>query len=105
LLRRSSGKLANYDDGTLSIEPGSRKIVVHGLPVSLGHREWLVLAELVRSPVPVAREELLARAWGRDAEPSALEKAISRLKVSLGATDYIKTVNGFGYFFAYKPSI
>lgn len=113
LLRRASGRLADYDFGTLRVDFSARSVTVEGKPVSLGQREWLLLVELVRSPFPVARQDLITRVWGEghDATPAALDKAISRLKAALHAPSandahvYIETIHGFGYGFVRKPRV
>jgi DNA-binding response OmpR family regulator len=114
LLRRSgtSASWADevYDDGTLRIDPASRRAFVEDAEVRLTPTEFRLLNVLVRHAGAVlSPNQLLAQAWDDPTGigPERVKFAVLRLRRKLGWTDPdaspIESVRGFGYRYR-RPS-
>src|SRR5436309_6182095 len=67
LLRRSRRRpnLGRLRVGSLEVDPVSRRVLLHGEPVSLSKKEFALLRALAAEPTRVfTREELLRGVWG-----------------------------------------
>ena len=65
--RRVSPAVTHYAVGTLSIDLGTREVVMAGQPVHLTPTEFKLLARLVRSAGRVVtHRQLLADVWGAE---------------------------------------
>ncbi|MET8556223.1 response regulator transcription factor [Streptomyces sp. NPDC004959] len=86
--------------GDLSLDPFTRQVSRSGAPVSLTNKEFAVLEQLLRAGGAVlSAEELLAKAWDRNADPftNSPRVVISTLRRKLGRPWPIETVPGAGY--------
>jgi non-specific serine/threonine protein kinase len=83
------------------LQPGERRLLAEGTPVSLAPRAFNLLVALVeREGRLVTKEHLFELVWpGVVVEENALHSQISALRKVLGA-DAITTVSGVGYRFA-----
>jgi len=90
--------------GPLRVDTAERVATVDGQPVELTPKEFDLLALLVRNPGRAfARDYLIERVWGYDAEGSdrTVDTHILRLRKKLGPVgERIETVWGIGYRFA-----
>ncbi|MBW3576528.1 MAG: uroporphyrinogen-III synthase [Actinobacteria bacterium] len=86
------------------LDPAGRAVIADGCRVELGHREFGVLAALVRRPHVACRLDLLAvEAWGHRApdNPRLIKHQVGRLRRKLGCHGRsIETVRGVGYRYA-----
>ncbi|MFH8483306.1 response regulator transcription factor [Streptomyces sp. NPDC018055] len=92
--------------GDLSLDPFTRRAARSGVPLSLTNKEFAVLEELLRADGGVlSAEELLAKAWDRNADPftNSPRVVISTLRRKLGRPWPIETVAGAGYRIALRP--
>ena len=105
LLRRTrpgaGGEMLRYHD--LEVDAERHRVLRRGEPVKLGPTEYRLLIALLERPGRVwSREQLLDRAWGRDAELDmrTVDVHVGRLRKALavsGTRDLIRTVRGAGY--------
>lgn len=106
ILRRN-GKLALTGDvlqfPSVSLEPGTQKVVVAGESIELSTKEFELLYFLARHPQTIfTRESLTVNLWGYDFEGDerTVDTTIKRIRRKIGeAGDFIKTVRGTGYKF------
>ncbi|MGR3486261.1 MAG: phosphate regulon transcriptional regulator PhoB [Paracoccaceae bacterium] len=88
------------------LEPDTRRVSRAGRPLHLGPTEFRLLAVMLERPGRVwSREQLLDRAWGRDAEIDSrtVDVHVGRLRKALrqdGGSDPLRTVRGMGYAMA-----
>ncbi|BCJ70099.1 response regulator transcription factor [Polymorphospora rubra] len=85
--------------GPLHLDLVRRSVTVHGRPVELTGREFLLAETLLRRPGEVlSRERLLDLVWGLAHDPGSnvVDVYIGYLRRKLG-TDLIQTVRGVGY--------
>jgi DNA-binding response OmpR family regulator len=110
VLRRATGPMASVVDGSLNfgdltIDLGSRKVLLGEVEAALTAREFDLLAFLASHPKHVfARDDLLENVWGYTfGDRSTVTVHIRRLreKVEADPADprWIKTVWGVGYRF------
>ncbi len=108
ILRRAGGGAAPTGGelrlGALSIEPGKRKVVVDGKPVSLTPTEYTLLQALVGQPGRVfSRADLLNRLYpnGEAVVDRVIDVHIGKLRQKIEPVPsrpaYILTVHGIGY--------
>lgn len=103
ILRRSHGwesEGPSYDDGSLSIDPGTFSVRCDGRDVRLTRKEFALLEELARNEGRVmTRGVLLDRVWGLGyyGDSRTLDVHIRRLRQKLGNPALIETVTGIGY--------
>lgn len=96
----------------LSIDPGSRLVLVDGQSVYLTPKEYELLYQLAKSPNRTfTREELLNSVWGYDyfGDARTVDTHINRLRDKLakisGRTSFVATVWGVGYKFEVKNEL
>ena len=98
--RRAAGNPAPIMQlGPVTLDLNARSVRVHGQPVALTSREWVLLEALVlRKGRTVSKSELEDLAMGFDGSLSdnALEVHISAIRRKLGK-DIIQTLRGLGY--------
>ncbi|MDE6852724.1 MAG: response regulator transcription factor [Lachnospiraceae bacterium] len=103
VLRRSASKKKDriLRAGELTMNTGGHIVEVSGERISLTHKEYELLLELVENTGMVfTREQLLQSIWGTDflGETRTVDVHIGTLRMKLGAFgDNIKTVRGVGY--------
>jgi DNA-binding response OmpR family regulator len=104
LLRRSRRRphLGRLRIGGLEVDPVSRRVLLHGEPVSLSKKEFALLRALAAEPTRVfTREELLRGVWGfrTIGVTRTLDSHAFRLRKKLnGAGDsFVVNVWGVGY--------
>ena len=89
--------------GELSMDRLSHRVSAGGTPLALTPAEYRLLEYLLLHPTRVhARDQLLARAWGRvhGVSPRTVDVHVRRLRQALephGLDGMIRTVRGFGY--------
>jgi len=100
LVRRAAGRAEPVlRNGTVTLEPASRRVAVADSPIELSAREFAVLHALMENAGRVmSRAQLESSIYGWRDEPdsNALEVHIHHLRKKLG-TDFIKTLRGVGY--------
>jgi len=88
--------------GNVTIDLGSRAVMVSGEPLDLGRREFDVLELLAsRSGETVSKENLVLKLFGYEdsGTPNAIELLVSRVRRKLeGSSIEIITHRGIGYF-------
>lgn len=95
-----------YDDGHLTVDPGTRRVQVAGAPVALSRKEYAFLLLLMRHrPRIVTQVQLLRELWGPDhlQDTQYLRVVAQHVRQKLGddaaAPRYIRTEAGVGYAF------
>ncbi len=100
LLRRSSGRAEPvYEYRNVSINPGTKEVLVDNQSVTLTAREWAVLEPLLARPgMILSRAQLEEKlfSWDDEISSNAVEVYIHGLRKKLGA-DLIHNVRGVGY--------
>ncbi|MCO6527131.1 response regulator [Snodgrassella sp.] len=100
LIRRSQGiSHAEISFGQLSINLNSCSASLHGQPLNLTQREWLLLQLLVTHPQQVfsrAQIEDKLYNWEQEVESNAVEVHVHHLRKKIGTT-IIRTRRGLGY--------
>ena len=84
----------------IRLDPVRHEASRHGRPLSLRHKEFLVLEELLRGAGAVASaEQLLEKAWDENIDPftHVVRVTIMTLRRKLGEPSPIETVPGAGY--------
>jgi len=101
LLRRNQPLDAALSIAGLSIDASAKRVRIHGKPVDLTPREYLLLELFVTRPGRVLSKEQIAESlFNLDAEFSAnaIEVHVSRLRSKIEPAGVrIRTVRGFGY--------
>jgi len=86
--------------GDIELDPARRTVLRGGRRLELSPKEMAVLEVLLAAGgAVVSAEELLERAWDRDADPfsNAVKVTVSRLRRKLGAPPVIETLPHVGY--------
>ncbi len=88
--------------GGLLFDREAHRACIHGQPIDLSPREWLLLGLLISHARKVISKEQIAQAWSADVSesggPASLEVYIHRLRRKLeGSGVGIRTVRGLGY--------
>ncbi|MEC5386444.1 response regulator [Uliginosibacterium sp. H3] len=100
LIRRSAGRAEPiYEHRNISINPGTREVLVDGQAVILSSREWAVLEPLLARPgMILSRAQLEEKlfSWKDEINSNAVEVYIHGLRKKLGA-GLIQNVRGVGY--------
>jgi two-component system response regulator QseB len=100
LLRRSAGRAEPVlRRGAITIDSATREVRVHGRPVALSAKEYLLLVALMERPgIVLSRAQLEDRiyGWGEEVSSNAVEVHIHNLRRKLGE-HAIRTVRGAGY--------
>jgi DNA-binding response OmpR family regulator len=84
----------------IRLDPVRHEASRHGRPLSLRHKEFLVLEELLRGAgAVVSAERLLEKAWDENADPftHVVRVTIMTLRRKLGDPSPIETIPGAGY--------
>ena len=101
VLRRHSGRAQPLlAHAGVTLDPATRQVSHHGVPVVLSAREFAVLEALMLRPgALLSRAQLEDRlyGWGEEIESNAVSVYIHQLRRKLGA-DFIRNVRGVGYF-------
>jgi DNA-binding response OmpR family regulator len=82
------------------LDPARHEASRHGRPLSLRHKEFLVLEELLRGGgTVVSAEQLLEKAWDENIDPftHVVRVTIMTLRRKLGDPSPIETIPGAGY--------
>ncbi len=85
--------------GGLVLDPTRRELRLHGEPVSLSAREFVLLQALMQRPGAVLSREQLEDAvygWNQEVGSNAIEVHLHHLRRKLGAAT-IRNVRGVGY--------
>lgn len=97
---------AIFDDGTVRIDLGLRRVFVNGMEIRLSKKEFELLRTLMAHPGRiVTQQHLLREVWGQthDKDTHYLRVFIARLRGKLGddamQPSYIETEPGVGYRF------
>lgn len=102
-LRRSAvpPRLEPYACGGLTLDPETREVRLHGEPLELTAREYLLLEHLIRNTGRVvSRSELWEHVWESGAEPQSnvVDVYVGYLRQRLkDARHLLRTVRGAGY--------
>jgi len=95
-----------FDDGHLSVDPGTRRVLLDGTLVSLSRKEYAFLQLLMRHrPRIVTQTQLLRELWGPDHidDSQYLRVVAQHVRQKLGddaaAPRYVRTEPGVGYAF------
>ncbi|AZP18710.1 response regulator transcription factor [Streptomyces aquilus] len=86
--------------GDIELDPARRTVLRGGRRLELSPKEMAVLEVLLAAGgAVVSAEELLERAWDRDADPfsNAVKVTVSRLRRKLGDPPVIETLPHVGY--------
>jgi two-component system, OmpR family, alkaline phosphatase synthesis response regulator PhoP len=112
-LRRSGPDPHVRRFGAMEVDARGARVFRDGRPVAMSPQEFQLLLCLVdHEGVPLSRDELLDRAWGRDAMPTSrtVDVHVAWLRRKLerdpGRPTLIRTVHGVGYLFTgYLPPL
>ncbi|MEL7283974.1 MAG: winged helix-turn-helix domain-containing protein [Pseudomonadota bacterium] len=94
-----------YQAGALRLDLADERAFLKGKPLSLGHKSFLLLATLMRSPQRMlTKDELIETVWdGRIVSDGVLTTAMRELRRALNDNArqplFIQTVHGRGYRF------
>jgi DNA-binding response OmpR family regulator len=103
LRRTQPGARERLAAGPIAIDRPTRRVTVHGLPVTLSAKEYELLVTLAAAPTRVfTKEELLRDVWGFRSlgRTRTLDSHASRLRRKLaraGADDCVLNLWGVGY--------
>lgn len=89
----------------LKLDPATRQVSLHGVPVQLSAREFAVLEALLLRPGAIlSRAQLEDRlyGWGEEIESNAVSVYIHQLRRKLGP-ELIQNVRGVGYYVGSAP--
>jgi len=84
----------------IRLDPVRHEAARHGRPLSLRHKEFLILEELLRGAgAVVSAEQLLEKAWDENIDPftHVVRVTIMTLRRKLGEPSPIETIPGAGY--------
>ena len=84
----------------IRLDPVRHEASRHGHPLPLRHKEFLILAELLRGRgAVVSAEQLLEKAWDENIDPftHVVRVTIMTLRRKLGEPSPIETIPGAGY--------
>lgn len=102
----SEGERPPTISGPLTVDVGSRKVSLRGVPIALTATEFKILEFFLANPGRVySREQLLRSVWGEGCHvtPRNVDVHIRRLRERLedhpDKPKWIQTVRGFGYRF------
>ena len=111
LLRRGNALSAVRCFGGIEFDASSRTVTVNGGEITLTARELAVLEVLMLRPGRVVSKSLLVESlytWDSEANPSAIEVFVSRLRRKLdeaGAGVGIRALRGLGYRLELAPHV
>jgi DNA-binding response OmpR family regulator len=96
--RAASAEMLRH--GPLTVDLRTRKVTVHGAPVSLTPKEFAILECLATDPGRlVSRQEIVERAWDEHwyGPTKVLDVHMAALRRKLGVSSLIETVYGHGF--------
>ena len=100
LLRRSFGRVQSaLEYRGIRLEPDTQLVTLHGEPVNLPRKEFLLLHELLAQPGRVLTRDRLQQVlygWDEEVESNALEVHVHHLRKKF-FPELIRTVRGVGY--------
>ncbi len=100
LRRRHVGRArSDMHLGALCVDPATHEASLHGRPLRLSQREFMLLAMLMEQPgVVLSRERIEERlyGWGEEVASNAVEVHLHHLRRKLGP-EWIRNVRGVGY--------
>ena len=107
LIRRAKGVVSPVlVHGTVTLDPGSRKVTCEGRDVTLSGREYALLQDFMSHPRHIrtrAQLEESLYAWGEETGSNTVEVYIHHLRKKLGA-EFIRTLRGMGYQLGEPPA-
>ncbi|CAX22371.1 DNA-binding response regulator in two-component regulatory system [Methylorubrum extorquens DM4] len=100
VVRRASGRAAAcLEHAGIRLDPAELAVTLHGRPIPVSRREFMVLAALMERPsVLRSKGELEERlyGWQEEVESNAVEVHVHNLRAKIGKHT-IETVRGLGY--------
>ena len=106
LVRRSKGRaIAHLNYGNLSLDTTAKTVTLHGNPLTLTQREYLLLELMLSQPKHIlsrAQMEGKLYGWDQEVESNAVEVYIHHLRKKIG-NEFIKTRRGLGYQLGEAP--
>lgn len=106
LVRRSKGRaIAHLNYGNLSLDTTAKTVTLHGNPLTLTQREYLLLELMLSQPKHIlsrAQMEDKLYGWDQDVESNAIEVHIHNLRKKIGK-NFIITKRGLGYQIGEMP--
>ena len=106
LVRRSKGRaIAHLNYGNLSLDTTAKTVTLHGNPLTLTHREYLLLELMLSQPKHIlsrAQMEDKLYGWDQEVESNAIEVHIHNLRKKIGK-NFIITKRGLGYQIGEMP--
>lgn len=106
LVRRSKGRaIAHLNYGNLSLDTTAKTVTLHGNPLTLTQREYLLLELMLPQPKHIlsrAQMEDKLYGWDQEVESNAIEVHIHNLRKKIGK-NFIITKRGLGYQIGEMP--
>lgn len=106
LVRRSKGRaIAHLNYGNLSLDTTAKTVTLHGNPLMLTQREYLLLELMLSQPKHIlsrAQMEGKLYGWDQEVESNAIEVHIHNLRKKIGK-NFIITKRGLGYQIGEMP--
>lgn len=106
LVRRSKGRaIAHLNYGNLSLDTTAKTVTLHGNPLMLTQREYLLLELMLSQPKHIlsrAQMEDKLYGWDQEVESNAIEVHIHNLRKKIGK-NFIITKRGLGYQIGEMP--
>lgn len=106
LVRRSKGRaIAHLNYGNLSLDTTAKTVTLHGKPLMLTQREYLLLELMLSQPKHIlsrAQMEDKLYGWDQEVESNAIEVHIHNLRKKIGK-NFIITKRGLGYQIGEMP--
>ncbi len=106
LVRRSKGRaIAHLNYGNLSLDTTAKTVTLHGNPLTLTQREYLLLELMLSQPKHIlsrAQMEDKLYGWDQEVESNAIEVHIHNLRKKMGK-NFIITKRGLGYQIGEMP--
>ena len=106
LVRRSKGRaIAHLNYGNLSLDTTAKTVTLHGNPLTLTQREYLLLELMLSQPKHIlsrAQMEDKLYGWDQEVESNAIEVHIHNLRKKIGK-NFIITKRGLGYQIGEMP--
>ena len=106
LVRRSKGRaIVHLNYGNLSLDTTAKTVTLHGNPLTLTQREYLLLELMLSQPKHIlsrAQMEDKLYGWEQEVESNAIEVHIHNLRKKMGK-NFIITKRGLGYQIGEMP--
>ncbi|KLT72262.1 transcriptional regulator [Neisseria arctica] len=106
LIRRSHGRASSaLTYGNLSLDTTAKSATLHGAPLVLTQREYMLLELLLSQPTHIhsrAQIEDKLYGWDQEVESNAVEVHIHHLRKKIGSC-FIQTHRGLGYKIGEMP--